>query len=208
MSRNWVMPASAARNRMTRRRKRRFSTAARRSPGTSASTFSAAIRSGSKLSLPPRSRFGARYRSFNQPVSPNRFPNPPCPLLSNGLSTSPRCSGPCAYHAATFQGEGIAAPRYRYRVVLIDPVWSSWVLPAEGHHPPLQYRRRRAFQPAFRCFRRNHAHTCHHTIRDRYWKVLLDTRLSRFRRRGLRHLPRPGGWRGFLRVLAGQREVA
>ena len=44
---------SDASNRMTRRRKRRFSTAARRSPGTSASTFSAAIRSGSKLSLPP-----------------------------------------------------------------------------------------------------------------------------------------------------------
>src|ERR1700676_1060564 len=41
------------------------------------------------LSLPRRSRFGARYRSFNRPVSPNRFPNPPCPLLSNGLSTSP-----------------------------------------------------------------------------------------------------------------------
>ena len=37
-----------------RRRKRRFSTAARRSPGTSASTSSAAIRSGSKLSFPPR----------------------------------------------------------------------------------------------------------------------------------------------------------
>ena len=49
-----VMPASAARNRTTRRRNRRFSTAARRSPGISASTCSAATRSASKLSLPPR----------------------------------------------------------------------------------------------------------------------------------------------------------
>ena len=31
-----------------------------------------------------------------------------------------------------------------------------------------------------------------------------DARLSRFRRRSLRRLPRPGGWRGFLRVLAGR----
>ena len=37
---------------------------------------------------------------------------------------------------------------------------------------------------------------------------ILDTRLSRFKQRGFRRLPRPAGWRGFLRVLAGQREVA
>ena len=34
--------------------------------------------------------------------------------------------------------------------------------------------------------------------------ALLYARLSWFRRRDLRRLPRPGGWHGFLRVLAGQ----
>jgi hypothetical protein len=36
-----------------------------------------------------RSRPEARCRSFGRSVSPGRFPNPPCPLLSSGLSTSP-----------------------------------------------------------------------------------------------------------------------
>jgi hypothetical protein len=32
----------------------------------------------------PRSRPEAQCRSFSRSVSPGRFPNPPCPLLSNG----------------------------------------------------------------------------------------------------------------------------
>ena len=38
--------------------------------------------------------------------------------------------------------------------------------------------------------------------------IRMITRLSLFRRRGLRRLPRPAGWHGFLRVWAGQGEVA
>jgi len=76
---------------------------------------------------------------------PGPLPEPAAPITEQRALRKPHCSSPCAYHTATFQGEGIAAPRYRYRVVLIDPVWSSLILPAEGHHPPLQYRRRRAF---------------------------------------------------------------
>ena len=44
----------------------------------------------------------------------------------------------CVHHPVACQGVGIAAPRYRYRVVLIVPVWSSRVFPSAGCHPPPQ----------------------------------------------------------------------
>jgi hypothetical protein len=50
-----------------------------------------------------RSRPEARCRSFGRSVSSGRFPNPPCPLLSNGLSTSP-VRGSCCWSSRGLPG--------------------------------------------------------------------------------------------------------
>jgi hypothetical protein len=66
------------------------------------------------------------------------LPEPAVPITEQRALRKSRHSAYADRHPVVSHGVGIAAPRYRYRVVLIDPVCSSVASPSAGHHPPLQ----------------------------------------------------------------------
>jgi hypothetical protein len=86
-------------------------------------------------------------------VSPDRLPNPACPFLSTGLSTS---SVSCRdrYRPVAGHGDGIFVPRWRYLVVLYFAGLNKVISSVVGHHLPAQKRRRSSFQLMPACLRR------------------------------------------------------
>src|SRR5579875_415193 len=90
--------------------------------------------SGQASAIGRLSRPGARYPDYSWPVSPDRSPNPACPLLSTGLSTVPAASGVVEDPGTGNLAATVAIPgnRHRLQVEQLDPARRDRLPPPLG----------------------------------------------------------------------------